>query len=119
MRRIYHLSTCSTNKAILASLPLSSDIELQDIKAQNIDAKTLDYLKEKVGSYETLFSRRAMKYKALGLDKQQLTEADFRRYLLEEYTFLKRPFIILDEEVFIGNTSRTIEEVRKTLAQKR
>ena len=31
------------------------------IKENNIDATTLDWLKEKVGSYEALFSKRAIK----------------------------------------------------------
>ena len=82
---------------------------MHDIKEKNIDGKTLDWLKEKVGSYEALFSKRAMKYRGLGLDKMELTEADYRKHILAEYTFLKRPFIINGEEVFIGNTKKEVE----------
>ena len=35
---------------------------------------------------------------------QKLSEADYKKHLLEEYTFLKRPFIIVDEDVYIGNS---------------
>ena len=49
-----------------------------------------------------------MKYKALGLNDIELTEADFKRYMLEEYTFLKRPFIINEEQVFIGNSKSVV-----------
>jgi arsenate reductase len=113
MKKIYHLSSCNTNQRILKELDLKDDVILQDIKIENIDGATLDWIKEKVGSYEALFSKRAMKYKSMGLNEKQLTEEDYRRYLLEEYTFLKRPFIVLEEEVFIGNSKKTVEAAYK------
>jgi len=87
---------------------------LQDIKQEGIDAATLDWLKEKVGSYEALFSKKAMKYRSMGLHEMTLTEADYRKYMLEEYTFLKRPFMINGEEVFIGNTKKVVEDAVKS-----
>ena len=86
-----------------------ADVELQDIKQEGIDEKTLDWLKEKVGSYEALFSKKAMKYRSMGLNNMDLSEADYKKYMLEEYTFLKRPFMINGEEVFIGNAKKTVE----------
>ena len=115
MKRIYHLSTCTTNQRMLKELKPGKDIEMIDIKEKNIDPETLDWLKEKVGSYEALFSKKALKYRSLGLDKMKLTEEDYRRYMLEEYTFLKRPFIIMDDRVLIGNTKRTLEDARGIL----
>lgn len=109
MKKIYHLKTCSTNARILKELNPGPEVELQNIKEDNIDAKTLDFLKEKAGSYEALFSKKAMKFRELGLHEKQLTEDDYRRLMLEEYTFLKRPFIINGEEVFIGNAKKTVE----------
>ena len=88
MKKIFHLSSCDTNRRILKELEIGDDVELQDIKVQNIDANTLDWLKEKAGSYEALFSKKAMKYRGLGLHEMQLTENDYRKYLLQEYTFL-------------------------------
>jgi arsenate reductase len=108
MKKIYYLSTCDTCQRILKEINPGKDVELQDIKAQNIDAITLDWIKEKVGSYEALFSKRAIKYRSLGLNEMRLTEADFRKYLLEEYTFLKRPFMINGEEVFIVNAKKDV-----------
>ncbi len=112
MKRIYHLSSCSTNQRILKELAPLSEFEFIDIKHDNIDPQTLDWLKDKVGSYEVLFSKKALKYRSLGLDKMQLTESDFRKHILEEYTFLKRPFIISGENVFIGNAKNTIAEAK-------
>lgn len=108
MRKIYHLKSCSTNVRILKELNLDG-VELQNIKQDNIDEATLDFLKEKVGSYEALFSKKAMKFRSLGLNKMDLTEDDYKKHILEEYTFLKRPYMINGDEVFIGNAKSVVE----------
>lgn len=113
MKKIYHLSSCNTCQRIIKELDLQGDVELQDIKQENIDEATLDLIKDKVGSYEALFSKRAMKYRSMGLNEMNLTEADYKKYMLEEYTFLKRPFIILDDEVFVGNSKKVVEAAKK------
>lgn len=110
MRKIYHLSSCSTCQKIIKEINPAADVELQDIKVENIDETTLDWIKEKVGSYEALFSKRAMKFRSMGLNEMQLTEDDYRKYMLEEYTFLKRPFMIVDDNVFIGNAKKVVEQ---------
>lgn len=112
MRRFYYLSSCDTCQKILKNLNLPSDVELIDIKQTNIDAETLDWLKIKIGSYESLFSKRAMKFRSMGLHEMSLLEADYRKYMLEEYTFLKRPFIIYDEHVWIGNAKKDVESAQ-------
>lgn len=109
MKKIYHLSSCDTCQKIIKNINPSTDVELIDIKTQNIDPETLDWLKEKAGSYEALFSKRALKYRSLGLNEMTLSEADYRKFMLEEYTFLKRPFIIIGEDVFIGNAKKEVE----------
>lgn len=116
MRKIYHLSSCSTCQQIIKQLGITEkDFEMQDIKQQNISAQELDAIKEKVGSYEALFSKRAMKFRGLGLDKMVLAEKDYRKYILEEYTFLKRPVIVIGEAIFVGNAKSTIAEAAKLL----
>jgi arsenate reductase len=116
MRKIYHLSSCSTCQQIIKQLGITEkDFEMQDIKQQNISAKELDAIKEKVESYEALFSKRALKFRGLGLDIMVLTEKDYRKYILEEYTFLKRPVIVIGEAIFIGNAKSTIAEAAKLL----
>jgi arsenate reductase (glutaredoxin) len=116
MRKIYHLSSCSTCQRIINELGLGQKgFEFQDIKVNNISAEELDTLKEKVGTFEALFSRRAMKFRGLGLDKIELTEQDLRKHILEEYTFLKRPVIVVEDEVFVGNAAKTVAEAAKHL----
>jgi len=109
MKKIYHLKTCSTNQRILKEINPGNDVELQNIKEAPIEPETLDFLKEKVGSYEALFSKKAMKYRSMGLNEKTLSEEDYRKLMLEEYTFLKRPFMINGDEVFIGNAKKTVE----------
>ena len=110
--KIYYLSTCSTCQRIMNELGLDETFEQQDIKLENINEADLDAIAKQVGSYEALFSKRAMKYKSMGLKDKNLSEQDFKQLMLEEYTFLKRPFIIVDGEAFIGNAKKTVEAVK-------
>ncbi|MDR3713401.1 MAG: ArsC/Spx/MgsR family protein [Puia sp.] len=116
MKKIYYLSTCSTCDRILKEVHAAEKgVVLQDIKTEKISPKELDEMKEKAGSYEALFSRRAMKYKEWGLKDQDLGEKDYRRYLLEEYTFLKRPVALIGSEIFVGSEKKTVETLKKAL----
>lgn len=113
MHKIYHLATCSTNQRILseAGIP-AKPIEQQEIKTQPITAQQLDAMKQLAGSYEALFSRKALKFRAMGLHEKQLTETDYRHLLLSEYTFLKRPVAIINNQIFIGNAKATVEALK-------
>lgn len=108
-RKIYHLSTCSTCQRILKEIPKLKTFTLQDIKTEPITAAQLDAMKKLAGSYEALFSRRSMKYRPMGLHEMELKEKDYRKYILQEYTFLKRPVIIIGDAIFIGNTKAAVE----------
>jgi arsenate reductase len=68
-----------------------------------------------VSSYESLFSRRAMKYKELGLKDKQLVEEDYRDLILGEYTFLKRPVVIIDKQIFVGSEKKNIAALKKVV----
>lgn len=114
MKKIYFLGTCSTNTRILKELQLDN-IQMQDIKKDPLTIKQVEEMAELAGSYEALFSRKAMKYRALGLNKQELSEEDYKKYIVQEYTFLKRPVAILDGEIYIGNSKTTIEALTKKL----
>jgi len=108
MNKIYHLATCSTCQRILKDIPNLKRFDLQDIKTEAITAKQLDEMKKLAGSYEALFSKIAMKYRSMGLNEMELSEKDYRKYILEEYTFLKRPVMIIGNEIFIGNSKKVV-----------
>jgi arsenate reductase (glutaredoxin) len=109
MKKIFHLSSCDTCQRIIKDLGATAPAcSFQDIKTQNVSAADLDAWAAKVGSYAALFSRRALKFRAMGLHEQELTEGDYRRLILEEYTFLKRPVIVLGDDIFVGNTAKVV-----------
>ena len=114
MKKIYFLKTCDTCTRILKSLNLDG-FKLQEIKTEPIKVTELEEMVALSGSYESLFSRRAKKYKQMDLKNQVLNESDYRQLILDEYTFLKRPVIIVDQEIFIGNSKKTIEALQKEL----
>ncbi len=116
MNKLYYLSTCDTCKRIISDLELKEKkFVFQDIKTEKITTTQLEEMKKVVGSYEALFSRIARKYKELGLSTKELTETDYKNYILEEYTFLKRPVIFIGNKVFVGNTKAVIAEAKMEL----
>ncbi|MCI5058820.1 MAG: arsenate reductase [Flavobacteriales bacterium] len=108
MKKIFHLSTCTTCQRILKDLPKHA-LELQDIKSEAITETQLEEMKHLAGSYEALFSKRSMKYRAWGLNEKELSEDDMKDYILKEYTFLKRPVAVIDDNIFIGNAKKNVE----------
>jgi arsenate reductase len=115
--KIYHLANCSTCQRILGLIPNVKKATLQEIKTEPITAAQLDELKELAGSYEALFSKIAMKYRSMGLNEMKLTEKDFRKYILEEYTFLKRPTIVIGNQVFVGSAPKTVKAMLEAAAE--
>lgn len=114
MKKIYYLSTCDTCKRIINELSINEhNFEMQDIKTVKITSGQLDEMKKLSGTYESLFSRIARKYKELSTKPS--TEAEYKKLILEEYTFLKRPVIINGNEIFIGNSKATIELAKKSI----
>lgn len=110
MKKIYFLKTCDTCKRILNSINIDGFI-LQDIKTEPITVIQLEEMHILSGSYEALFSRRAKKYKAMDLKNQDLSEADIKQLILEEYTFLKRPVMISHDQIFIGSSKNNIKKL--------
>ncbi|REJ61440.1 MAG: hypothetical protein DWQ21_10015 [Bacteroidetes bacterium] len=114
MKRIFYLSTCDTCKRILSSWN-TNGIELQDIKTEPMTAEQVDQMIALAGSAEALFSKRARKYKELGLKDKSLSEADIRQLIIEEYTFLKRPVLVLNDQIFVGNSKKVVEAAAEAL----
>ena len=113
---MYHLGNCTTCQAIIRETEVDKKgFKMQDIKVEKITSTQLDEMKKLAGSYEVLFSRRALKYKALGLKDRKLEEKDYRQFILEEYTFLKRPVVIMDDKIFIGSEKKTREALKKAV----
>lgn len=114
-KKIYHLSTCDTCKRILKELQPLDDVVLQDIKSEAITPAQLEEMKLLSGNYESLFSKRARMYKERDLGSKDLKEEDYKDLILEHYTFLKRPVIVIDNHIFIGNAKKEIAAAKEVL----
>lgn len=116
MNKIYYLASCDTCRKIIKSLPNMDKLEFHDIRQNPITEEELEEMHKLSGSYEALFSKKAQLYKSLDLKNKNLQEADFKKYLLEHYTFLSRPVFIINGKIYIGNGQKNILEVAKVLS---
>lgn len=115
MQKVYYLSSCDTCKRVLDEIKIPSSFIMQDIKVQGITEEELDELFNLTDSYEELFSRRAKLYQERSLKDEELLEEDYKNYILEHYTFLKRPIIINNDEIFIGSSPKTVAAAKKSI----
>ncbi len=119
MSTFFYLKSCSTCLRVIKDISLPQDsIQLQNIKEDKITEKQITEMANLAGSYEALFSRRAMKYKSMGLKEKTLSEADYKALILEEYTFLKRPVLVDGDKIFVGNAAKVVAAAKEYLAGK-
>ena len=114
--KIYYLASCDTCRKIIKSLPKKAVLEYHDIRQNPITSNQLEEMHSLSGSYEALFSKKAQLYKSMDLKNKSLSEADYKKYILEHYTFLSRPVFIIDGNIYIGNSQKNILEVIKALS---
>ncbi|MBP4141315.1 arsenate reductase family protein [Flavobacterium sp. P4023] len=115
MDKIYYLASCDTCRKIIKSLPKNHEFNFHDIKQDPITVEELEHMRELSGSYEALFSKKAQLYKSMDLKNKSLTEEDFKKYILEHYTFLSRPVFIINNKIYIGNTQQNMHQVMLAL----
>ena len=113
MDKIYYLASCDTCRKIIKSLPKNVNLTYHDIKQNSITVEELEAMRELSGSYEALFSKKAQLYKSMDLKNKSLTEDDYKKYILEHYTFLSRPVFIIENKIYIGNTQQNMLQVMK------
>ena len=114
MKKVYFLQTCDTCRRILKEVN-TDGFERQEIKGNPVNVAQLEEMHKLSGSYENLFNKRAKLYKSMDLKNQELSETDYRQYILDEYTFLKRPVFIVENEIFIGNSKKVISELKEKI----
>ncbi len=113
MKKIYHLSTCDTCNRILKEINPPSSYIIQDIKETPVTEKQLQEMRQFTDSYEDLINKRARMYKEQDLKKADLDEESYKNLILGHYTFLKRPVIINNDRIFIGNSPKTVAAAKK------
>ena len=115
INKIYYLGTCDTCRKIIKSLPKGNDLVFHDIKQNPITEEELEEMHQLSGSYESLFSKKAVLYKTMDLKNKQLSESDYKNLILENYTFLSRPVFIINGGIYIGNSQQNMLQVMKVL----
>jgi arsenate reductase len=100
----------------MAGWNIPEDLQLIDIKKEMYSVNDIAEMCRLAGSYEALFSKRSQTFVALGLKDKIKSDADYGIYLPQDYTFLKRPILVYDENIFIGNDKKTDEAVKSFLA---
>jgi len=118
MKKIYYLKTCSDSMRVIKELNGLKDFERQEIKTEPITPAQLKVIRDLAGSYDAVFSRKAVLFRTMNLKDKQLSENEIRDLILGEYTFLRRPVIIIGNRIFIGHQEETIREVEKEMKAK-
>ena len=116
MNKIYYLASCDTCRKIIKSLPKDNKLVFHDIKQNPSGVEDLEKMRALSGSYEALFSKKAQLYKSMDLKNKSLTEEDYKKYILEHYTFLSRPVFVIDGAIYIGNSQQNMLQVMKVLS---
>ena len=112
---IFYLSSCSTCKRIINDLKQIRSFKKIDLKISPINEIELNILFKYSKSFEKLFNKRCQLIKKMNLNLKSLNENDFKKLILSHYTFLKRPMILFNKNLFIGNNKDTIAKLKKAL----
>jgi arsenate reductase (glutaredoxin) len=108
---VYWLPHCTTCQKAVAYLH-EKHVTIQsfrDLKAEPLEEAEVRDLARKVGGVEALFSKRAMKYRQMGLHEKELSEDDLARLMAEEYTFVTRPVIVRGDRATAGFSAKRID----------
>ncbi len=108
---VFWLPYCTTCQKAVAYLhekgvPIRG---FRDLKAQPLERAEVEDLARKVGGAEALFSKRAMKYRSMGLHEQTLSDDDLLRLMTEEYTFVTRPVIVRGDRATAGFSAKRVD----------
>ena len=95
MKKVYFLKTCSTCKRIMSEFDLT-DFEQREIKSKAVSEEELEEMYDLSNSYEALFSKKSTQIKERNIEVKSLQEEDFKKLILEDYRFLKRPVFIMN-----------------------
>ncbi len=113
--RIYGLPHCTTCKKAVEYLK-NAGVEIEsfhDIKENRLSRREIEQLIERVGGAENLFSKRAMKYRAMGLHEKEISEKETIDLMAEEYTFVRRPVLVYGDMALAGFSKKKYDELLK------
>ena len=77
-----------------------------NVKEEKVTKAELKEICKLAGGVDKVFSKRAMKYRAWGLDKKKLTDDEMLDYMVKEYTFIKRPTLVMNDKKVLSGYSK-------------
>lgn len=110
-----YLSTCSTCMRIIKSLGIENANFLQNVKEQMVTTEQLHFLYNYSNSYEGLINKRGRVFAQMKREKAVFSENVYKALLENEYSCLKRPILIWNNKVFLGNAKATVVEMKAAL----
>ena len=117
MKVVFYLKSCNTCTRIIKEIKLDSSFVFREIKSNPLTLKEIEMIHDLSKNYESIFNKGAKLFTEKKLKDVTLTELEYKNYILENYTFLKRPVIITDQKIFIGNSKKNILELKKHLGE--
>lgn len=108
---VYWLPHCTTCKKAVEHLH-GKGVRIdsfRDLKAQPLAEAEVRELARKVGGVDKLFSKRAMKYRSMGLHEREVSEDEMARLMAEEYTFVTRPVIVRGDRATAGFSAKRVD----------
>ena len=110
-----YLSTCTTCVRIIKYLGIEDAGFLQNVKEQMVTAEQLALLYANTNSYELLTNKRGLVYAQLKREGTIFSEAVYKALLEKEYSCLKRPLLIWNNSLFLGNSKATVAAMKTAL----
>ena len=102
-------STCQKAKKFVERHGIK-DFELRDIKENPLSPVEIARLVQMLGGADELFSRRAVKYREMKLNERELSETEMIDLMNEDYTFLKRPILVVGDKAIAGFFERFFQD---------
>lgn len=103
-----HCTTCQ--KAVAWLEERGAEVEsFRNLKERPLSEDEVRELAERVGGVEALFSKRARKYRSMGLHERELPEDEMVRLMAEEYTFVTRPVVVRGDRATAGFSKKRLE----------
>jgi len=112
----YGLPSCTTCQKALRRLDYHrvSNVSKRNIKEEPLVRAEIESLAGMLGGAENLFSRRSAKYRELGLRDKELSETEMLDLMASEYTFLKRPILVVNGKAVAGFFEKEYDEFLKS-----
>ena len=110
---VYWLPYCTTCQKAVAHLEAKGVPvrQYRNLKEEPLSENEVRALAAKVGGVEKLFSKRAMKYRQLGLHERDVPEDEMVGLMAREYTFVTRPVIVRGERATAGFSAKRVDEL--------